>query len=325
MPGRRLGKPKSRGLYGCQNVRRGFYPLLENSLPPVNGVLTVERLSKRYGSVQALDQVSFEVPRGSIFGLLGPNGSGKTSLLGVVLGILQPAAGRFRWADGLKLGALLETPNFYPYLNGADNLRIVAELRGRGREQLNDVLAQVGLDKSAHLTFGQYSLGMKQRLGIGAALLGDPEVVVLDEPTNGLDPAGIADVRELIRAMAQGGRTVLLASHLLDEVEKVCTDVAILKKGHLLACGTLADVLRDEDTLELSCADLDALESALRKHPLQPRLRRHNGTLAAQFPAGQTTGADLNRYCMDEGVTLSHLVLRKKTLESRFLELTDAP
>jgi ABC-2 type transport system ATP-binding protein len=287
-------------------------------------VLSLEGLSKSYGAVRALRDVSLQVPQGSVYGLLGPNGSGKTSLLGVVLGILQPSGGQFRWQSGLRRGALLETPNFYPYLNGAENLRIVSELRGRGGQQIGSVLAQVGLDGYPSMPFQKYSLGMKQRLAIGATLVGDPEVVVLDEPTNGLDPAGIADVRQLIRELGQQGRTVFLASHMLDEVEKVCTHVAILKMGQLLASGPLAEVLRDEDSLELRCDDLVALETLMKAHPLRPDLRRvEGGLLSAQFPAGQITAAEVNRYCMEGGQTLDHLVLRKKTLETRFLELTD--
>lgn len=286
-------------------------------------ILTLEALSKTYGSVQALDRVSFEVPAGGIFGLLGPNGSGKTSLLGVVLGILQASSGQFRWQSGLARGCLLETPNFYPYLNGAENLALVAHLRGKGRESIPRVLEQVGLASFPAMPFAKYSLGMKQRLAIGSSLLGNPEVVVLDEPTNGLDPAGIADVREVIRGVARDGRSVVLASHLLDEVEKVCTHVAILKKGRLLACGSLAEVLRDEDSLEVQSSDLEGLRRALEAHPLQPRLKVLDGMLSAQFPAGQTSTAEVNRYCMEAGHCLSHLVLRKKTLESRFLELTD--
>ena len=286
-------------------------------------ILTLERLGKSYGSVTALQDVSFAVPQGSIYGLLGPNGSGKTSLLGVVLGILQATRGHYQWQTGIHRGALLETPNFYPYLSGHDNLQIVAHLRGRGRDQISEVLTQVGLNEYPSVPFQKYSLGMKQRLAIGATLLGEPEVVVLDEPTNGLDPAGIADVRQLIRQMGQGRRTVFLASHMLDEVEKVCTHVAILKKGQLLASGPLAEVLRNEDSLELASDDLAALEALLKAHPLQPRLRKLEGFLSAQFPADQTTPAEVNRYCLEGGQTLSRLLQRKKTLESRFLELTD--
>lgn len=283
----------------------------------------MEGLTKFYGSTQALKEVSLEVPEGSIFGVLGPNGSGKTTLLGIVLDILLATRGSYRWAPGLKRGALLETPNFYPYLTGRDNLNIVAELRGRGHERVGDALKVVGLDSYEAMPFSKYSLGMKQRLAIGATLIGNPEVVVLDEPTNGLDPAGIADVRELIRGLRNQGKTVVLASHMLDEVEKVCTHVAILKKGKVLSQGLLEDVLRDEDRLEVKSDDMEALQALLQSHPLNPKVQRGEGYLAVAFEAGAMKPAELNRYCLEGGQTLGHLVLRKKTLESRFLELTD--
>ena len=286
-------------------------------------VLSLSGLCKNYGSVQALREVSLEVPKGSIFGLLGPNGSGKTSMLGIVLGILKASGGTFQWQSGIRRGCLLETCNFYPYLNGRENLSITATLRKVDQPDLMGTLERVGLVQYPSMAFSQYSLGMKQRLAIGAALLGSPDVVILDEPTNGLDPAGIADVRSLIREIGQGGSTVFMASHLLDEVEKVCTHVAILKKGQLIASGSLGDVLRDQDTLELSCLELEALEAVLREHPLRPVMKREGNLLLLQAEAGQLKAAELNRYCFEKGLPLDHLVLRKKTLESRFLELTD--
>ncbi|MBS2035088.1 ATP-binding cassette domain-containing protein [bacterium] len=302
----------------------GFYsgapiPLRVSAL----SILSVQGLAKNYGSTQALQEVNLEVPAGSIFGVLGPNGSGKTTLLGIVLEILLASRGSFRWAPGLKRGALLETPNFYSYLTGRENLEIVAELRGRGRDGLSQALESVGLDSYESMPFSKYSLGMKQRLAIGATLIGQPEVVVLDEPTNGLDPAGIADVRQLIRDLRGGGKTVLLASHMLDEVEKVCTHVAILKKGKVLSQGPLEDVLRDEDRLEVKSDDLEALQALLQKHPLNPKVQRGEGCLNVVFEAGAMKPSELNHYCLEGGQTLGHLVLRKKTLESRFLELTD--
>lgn len=281
-------------------------------------ILAVEGLAKHYGRVHALKGVSFSVPQSSIFGILGPNGSGKTTLLGLILGILRSTAGNFRWEGRARVGTLLETPNFYPYLSGAQNLAITAAIRGRGEGDIPSALAQVGLKDAANMAFSKYSLGMKQRLAVGAALLGEPEVVVLDEPTNGLDPVGIAEVREVVRGLAQGGRTVILASHLLDEVEKVCTHVAILKKGELLACGSLGDVLRDEDTLEAAAADLGRVEKLLQGLGL--RTERKGGLVLGY---GKADAAAVNRHCFEQGVELTHLVLRKQTLESRFLEITE--
>lgn len=292
-------------------------------------VLAIEGLSKSYGQIQALKDISFEVPQGSVFGILGPNGSGKTTLLGLVLEILYPLAGRFVWFEtpeaqtaGLRrrIGTLLETPNFYPYLNGADNLAITASIRGYGKEKIPDVLAQVGLADHPKLAFSKYSLGMKQRLALGASLLGGPEVLVLDEPTNGLDPSGIAEVRTLIKELCAGGKTIILASHLLDEVEKVCTHVAILKKGVLLDVGSMEQVLQEEIVIDLQATDAGALKNALESfRPELHLIPQEHGFRVS----GQATAEELNRYCFDQGVTLSLLRTSKRNLESRFLELTD--
>lgn len=293
-------------------------------------ILRVERLSKSYGKVQALREVSFAVPSGSVFGILGPNGSGKTTLLGTVLEILFPSAGSFTWFDqpgafsaGLRrrVGTLLETPNYYPYLNGADNLAVTAAIRGRGQADIPRVLEQVGLAQSAKLVFSQYSLGMKQRLALGGCLLGDPDVLVLDEPTNGLDPAGIADVRKIIADLRERGKTIILASHLLDEVEKVSTHVAILKKGNLLESGSMEEVLKQEVVLEVAAADPAALQKVLESHSPPLRLTPQEG---GRFRvSGPTTAQDLNAFCFGKGLTLSQLSSHQTDLESRFLEITD--
>jgi ABC-2 type transport system ATP-binding protein len=292
-------------------------------------VLTIEGLSKSYGAIKALQDVSFEVPAGSVFGVLGPNGSGKTTLLGLVLEILYPLAGRFVWFESpeaktpalrRRIGTLLETPNFYPYLTGSDNLAITASIRGYGKDKISAVLSQVGLADYSKLPFSAYSLGMKQRLALGASLLGEPEVLVLDEPTNGLDPSGIAEVRTLIKELSESGKTVILASHLLDEVEKVCTHVAILKKGVLLDVGSMEHVLKQEVVIDLEASDSKALKKALESY--SPEL--HINPRDAGFRVtGQTTAQELNRYCFESGVTLSMLRTSKRDLESRFLELTD--
>jgi ABC-2 type transport system ATP-binding protein len=266
-----------------------------------------------------------------VFGVLGPNGSGKTTLLGTVMGVLFPTEGTFHWFDRpagdstqrRKIGTLLENPNFYPYLTGRQNLAITASIRGADERQIGEVLETVGLQEFAGLTFGQYSLGMKQRLAIGATLLGDPEVVVLDEPTNGLDPSGIADIRKLVGHIQQQGRTILLASHLLDEVQKVCTHVAILKQGRLLECGPMEQVLRDEAMIEVGAADLEGLRQALER--FQPALKltaREAGFIVRGSP--EVTPEKLNRFCFEHGLSLNHLMPKKRNLESRFLELTDA-
>jgi ABC-2 type transport system ATP-binding protein len=293
-------------------------------------ILSVEGLSKSYGKVQALRQVSFSVPPGSVFGILGPNGSGKTTLLGTVLEVLFPSAGRFTWFDQpvgslaslrRRIGTLLETPNYYPYLTGAQNLAVTAAIRGRGEADIPRVLEQVGLAQASHLSFSQYSLGMKQRLALGGALLGDPEVLVLDEPTNGLDPAGIADVRTIINDLRGQGKTIILASHLLDQVEKVCTHVAILKKGTLLESGSMSEVLSDDTSIDVEAPDLAALETALRAYdPVLALVPREGGGFRV---SGRVSAEELNRHCFARGVALSLLHTRKRDLESRFLEITD--
>ena len=224
-------------------------------------VLELQHISKSYGRIQALSDLSFSVPEGSVFGILGPNGSGKTTLLSIILDVLKADKGSFLWfgkpgsPDMRKqIGSLLETPNFYHYLSGANNLRVTQSISGRGtKEDIDDVLRKVSLLERKKSRFSTYSLGMKQRLAIAAALLGSPRVMVLDEPTNGLDPVGIAEIRELIKELNRKGFTIIMASHLLDEVEKICTHVAILKKGELVTQGSVDEVLVDEDIIEIIC------------------------------------------------------------------------
>ncbi|MCA9776875.1 MAG: ATP-binding cassette domain-containing protein [Candidatus Eremiobacteraeota bacterium] len=292
-------------------------------------ILKTEGLSKSYGKIRALQNVSFEVPAGSVFGILGPNGSGKTTLLGTVLEILYPSAGRFEWFDQAeaslaeqrrRIGTLLETPNYYPYLTGAANLSITATIRGYGEEQVENVLERVGLKEAAAQPFSTFSLGMKQRLALGGALLGNPEVLVLDEPTNGLDPAGIADVRGLIGELSKEGKTIILASHLLDEVEKVCTHVAILKKGNLLEYGAMEQVLQEDTVIEVGAADFGALKSALEAFEPALHLIPEDGGFRV---TGEVDAEGLNRHCFGKGVALSMLRTKKRDLESRFLEITD--
>jgi ABC-type multidrug transport system ATPase subunit len=293
----------------------------------VSTVLSIQNISKSYGPIQALKGVSFDVPEGSVFGVLGPNGSGKTTLLGIVLDVLKANGGTYSWFGGMQphlarqqIGSLLETPNFYHYLSAYNNLEITAAIRRHGLDDRDRVLKQVGLFERKDNKFQTYSLGMKQRLAIGAALLGQPKVLVLDEPTNGLDPAGIAEMRELIRALNKQGITIIIASHLLDEVEKVCTHVAILKRGDLLLHGPVNETLRQEDVIEVRAVDLSGLEQVLKNMRGVTAMRLRDDVL--QLSGGMTT-ADVNEYCINKGIVLSHLVLRKKSLEAKFMELTN--
>ena len=295
----------------------------------MSNILSIQNLSKSYGAIQALKGVSFDVPEGSVYGVLGPNGSGKTTLLGILLNVLLADAGTYSWFGGMppddarrQIGSLLETPNFYHYMSAYNNLEITASLRGRGLDSRDSVLQQVGLFERRHSKFQEFSLGMKQRLAIGAALLGNPIVLVLDEPTNGLDPAGIAEIRQLIRTLSSQGITIIIASHLLDEVEKVCTHVAILKQGNLLLHGPVDEVLRQEDWIELRANDMAALQQALLTLPgsVAPSFRIVDGLLQLTGAQGITPSM-VNEHCMAQGVVLTHLVLRKKSLETRFMEL----
>src|SRR4030095_11832731 len=237
----------------------------------MDSVLSLNNITKFYGKIRALNDVSFEVPQGSVFGILGPNGSGKTTLLSIILDVLKANNGNYLWfghpgtpSQRKKIGSLLETPNFYHYLSGINNLKITQSISGRGTaKDIDDVLKKVRLYERRKSRFSSFSLGMKQRLAIAAALLGDPKVLVLDEPTNGLDPVGIAEIRQLMIELRNSGHTIVMASHLLDEVEKVCTHAAILRTGELLTTGEVEEILVDDDVVELSAADLNALANLL--------------------------------------------------------------
>ncbi len=270
------------------------------------------------------------MPEGSVFGILGPNGSGKTTMLGIVMDILRASSGSFQLfekaptADTRKhIGTLLETPNFYHYLSGERNLRIAAEIKQKGFDEIEDVLRKVNLYERRDSKFSTYSLGMKQRLAIAAALLGNPDVLVFDEPTNGLDPVGISEIRELIKRLAVEGKTIIMASHLLDEVEKVCTHVAILKRGNLMTAGPVDEVLVNEDIVEVGAADLSKLLEALHFLKGYTNIKQIGQVVQLFYPNGTANMEHINRHCFGAGVALNHLQLKKKSLETRFLELTN--
>jgi ABC-2 type transport system ATP-binding protein len=294
-------------------------------------VLSLSNITKFYGSVQALNDVSFSIPEGSVFGILGPNGSGKTTLLSIILDVLKANKGTFLWFgqpgspdQRKRIGSLLETPNFYHYLSAIDNLKVTQSISGRGTEQdILEVLKKVNLYERRKSRFKTYSLGMKQRLAIAASLLGDPKVLVLDEPTNGLDPTGIAEIRELIVELRATGHTIIIASHLLDEVEKVCTHVAILKKGTLITTGEVNEVMQDEDVVEMSAADLNSLVTVLQAFSRKVSINNVSNTVEFSLAKGTADLEALNRFCFDQGVVLKHLLLKKKRLEARFFELTN--
>ena len=291
-------------------------------------ILDVNNLGKRYGNNIAVNSVSFRVEQGQVFGLLGPNGSGKTTLLGCITGILLANQGSFSWFEGdeftkarLRIGALIETPNFYPYLSAWKNLEIVAKIKGCEHSRIDRVLEEVQLLDRKNDEFKTFSLGMKQRLAIASALLNDPEVLVLDEPTNGLDPQGINEIRNIILQQKAKGKTIILASHLLNEVEKVCSDVVIIKKGEVLKSGKVEDILNTGKRLELAAADMDKLRTSLLSISGISNLQNRNGFIVAEL--NEDMNADfVNKSLQDLGISLNHLVLLKADLESEFLKLT---
>jgi ABC-type multidrug transport system ATPase subunit len=293
-------------------------------------VLSLNNITKFYGSIRALHNVSFEVPEGTVFGVLGPNGSGKTTLLGIIMNVLRANNGSYSWfgekisseKQRQQIGTLLETPNFYHYLSGERNLQIAAAIKTHGKEDIPKVLELVKLSQRKNSKFSTYSLGMKQRLAIASSLLGDPSVLVLDEPTNGLDPAGIAETRDLIRSLAKNGKTIILASHLLDEVEKVCTHVAILQKGELITAGDVNEVLVNEELVEVGSSDLQQLHSVISTMPGISQVKQNADHLQILFRKETTDLEKINQFCFEKGVILNHLQLRKKSLESKFIELT---
>lgn len=293
-------------------------------------ILSVNNLTKSYGRILALKSVSFAVPAGTVFGILGPNGSGKSTFLGLIMDVLKPTSGSYQLFGETashfqrkRIGTLLETPNFYHYLNAEQNLAIAAEIKGRGKEDIGRVLEVVNLAERKKSRFSTYSLGMKQRLAIASALLGDPEVLIFDEPTNGLDPVGIAEIRQLIKKLSQSGKTIIMASHLLDEVEKVCTHVAILKRGTLLTSGNVDEILVNEDMVEMNCNNNSGLLDALQTFSGYSKLDEKEGMVRAFFPVGMANLTEINSFCFSKGIVLSHLQLKKKSLETKFLELTN--
>ncbi len=291
-------------------------------------ILQIEGLTKRYGSITAVSNLNLEIGAGSVYGILGPNGSGKTTTLGMVLGITKPDSGTYTWFEGkygnrerLHIGALLETPNFYPYLSPVKNLEITAHIKRVASPKIDQVLELVNLAQRRDSAFNTFSFGMKQRLAIAAALIGDPEVLIFDEPTNGLDPQGIAEIREIILRIAAEGKTIIMASHILDEVEKVCSHVAIIKRGKLLANGEVGAILSDDRQVDIAAENLGRLRELLANFPGVNAISEKNRLLQLQVSPSLTV-AELNKLAFDNGLIVSHLAMKPKSLESEFLEIT---
>lgn len=294
----------------------------------MNTILQIQNLTKRYGPTLALDNLSLTIGKGEVFGLLGPNGSGKTTTLGIILGILKKDSGEFLWFEGqygenhnMKIGAILETPNFYPYLHAVDNLNIIKHIKKSENDNLDELLALVDLKERKYSKFKTYSLGMKQRLAIAATLIGNPEVLIFDEPTNGLDPQGIAEVRQILKRIAETGKTVIMASHMLDEVEKICDHVAILKKGKLLAKGRIGEILHDDKTIEIAAENFEILKSWLLSTGWNHKVDEKNKTIAVYLDRN-TDHTIINQKAYESGIILNHIVMKKKRLEEEFLHIT---
>ena len=292
-------------------------------------ILSISNLTKKYGSLTAVDNLSFTIEKGNVYGILGPNGSGKSTTLGIVLNVVNKTNGSFSWFKGnysthqalKKVGAIIERPNFYPYMTAAQNLNLVCKIKGVSDTNIDDKLEIVGLLDRKNSKFSTFSLGMKQRLAIASSLLNDPEILILDEPTNGLDPQGIHQIREIIKKIASQGTTILLASHLLDEVEKVCTHVVILRKGKSLYTGSVDNMNASHGFFILKSNDMDLLQKELATIDEIGEIKKENETLIAYLKE-PLVSPQLNKILFEKGIILSHLVHRKESLEEQFLEIT---
>lgn len=295
-------------------------------------ILSIQNLNKRFGPIHAVKNVSLEIQKGNVYGILGPNGSGKSTTLGIVLNVVNKTSGDYSWFGGTmqthealkKVGAIIERPNFYPYMTARENLELVCKIKGIAYTKVREKLELVGLIDRENSKFRTFSLGMKQRLAIASALLNDPEILILDEPTNGLDPQGIHQIRDIIKQIASQGTTILLASHLLDEVEKVCTHVLILRKGEVLYSGSVDAMNSNEGFFELQCENNHQLMTFLSSYESIGKLSEENGKVYAYLKKPMES-SEMNRLLFEKGIILNHLVKRKNSLEEQFLELTNQP
>ena len=293
-------------------------------------ILSIKNLNKRFDSIQALNNISFEIKKGNVYGILGPNGSGKSTTLGIVLNVINKSSGDYSWFGGTmkthqalkKVGAIIERPNFYPYMTAQENLKLVCKIKNINYAKIEEKLTLVGLSDRQNNLYSTFSLGMKQRLAIASALLNDPEILILDEPTNGLDPQGIHQIRDVIKEIAAEGTTILLASHLLDEVEKVCSHVLVLRKGEILYSGSVDGMSSNEDFFELEAEDTELLIRILKTHPATESVVFEEGKVLLYLKKA-LEAKDLNQFLFTNNISLSHLVKRKNSLEEQFLELTN--
>jgi len=293
-------------------------------------ILQLKGLTKKFGSLAAVNNLSFDIKKGNVYGILGPNGSGKSTTLGMVLNVVNPTSGSFNWFDGTlnthealkKVGAIIESPNFYPSMSAEDNLKLVCKIKGLHTSRIDEVLQTVNLLDRKKDHFKSYSLGMKQRLAIASALLNDPEILILDEPTNGLDPQGIHQIREIMKKIASEGMTILLASHLLDEVEKVCTHVVVIQKGVKLYSGPVDEMNATHGFFELKSESNSELKVFLENHPAIESYEEGETDIIKAILSKPYSAQSLNQESFDKNIVLTHLVQRKETLEEQFLKLT---
>lgn len=293
-------------------------------------ILSINKLNKIFGKkIHAVNNVSFEIKKGNVYGILGPNGSGKSTTLGIVLNVVNKTSGEFSWFNGTlethealkKVGAIIERPNFYPYMTAQENLELVCKIKDIPFEKVLEKLELVGLLERKDSKFKTFSLGMKQRLAIASALLNDPEILILDEPTNGLDPQGIRQIRDIIKLIASQGTTILLASHLLDEVEKVCSHVVVLRYGKMLYEGLVDEMSKNDGFFELQSKENSLLLEVLKNHPNIANCKEEDGKITAYLKE-DIEADDLNKYLFENKVILTQLVKRKLSLEEQFLQLT---
>ena len=291
-------------------------------------ILKTEQLTKRFSKrILAVDGLDLEVPRGQVFGLLGPNRSGKTTTLGMSLGVVTPTHGKFNWfgegdhyAIRKRIGAILEQPNFYPFLSARQNIVVHSRIKDIRKPDIEGLLKLVGLSERANDPFKTYSLGMKQRLAIASAMLADPEVLIFDEPTNGLDPLGIAEIRQLILDIRDMNKTIVLASHLLDEVQKVCSHFAVLRKGKKIYSGSVQEALYSSNTVSVGAENIVSLVQAISTCPGAVAVERDADVVRFQVAEGWSVAA-INKYLVDHQVPVNFIEQKKSSLEEKFLEI----
>lgn len=294
-------------------------------------ILSIKNLDKKFGKIHAVNNLSFDIQKGNVYGILGPNGSGKSTTLGIILNVVNKTSGEFSWFDGSmsthealkKVGAIIERPNFYPYMTAVQNLQLICKIKGVPFDNIDEKLKIVNLYERRNSKFKTYSLGMKQRLAIASALLNDPEILILDEPTNGLDPQGIHEIRQIIKSIAKNGTTILLASHLLDEVEKVCSHVVVIRNGIKLYSGRVENMIASNGIIEVKTdGDIDKLVSTLKNYYDIATVNIDDDLVIASLE-NETSASKINQYLFEHGITVSHLVKRKPSLEQQFLNLTN--